>query len=456
MNKALFTDSYKYSHFNMLPPGSRYVNAYIEARYSDECDYVVFSGIQAYIKDVLLNPITMEDVKKMYEVVRGHGLPFNIHDWHYIVNNYDGYLPIYIEAVAEGTKVPLSNVLVQVRNLDPTLPWLSTFVETLLMQYVWYSSSVATRSFNIKTIINKYYEKSGSKEGTDFKLHDFGFRGVGSFETSGIGAMNHLLSFNGTDTMSVFEAIKRYYGDTDIHGWSVPATEHSVCISWGVENEHKFYENVIDTYLLPGKMVAMVIDSYDDFNAVDIIGGKLKNKIANSGGTLIIRLDSKDPLTNPINVINRLFDIFGFTLNQNGYKTLPKYIRVLQGDGMSCKTIPLLIENLDKAKISLDNIGFGAGGGLLQSINRDTFGFAMKASAIDIDGVERHIFKSPKDMPSKNSKKGILGLYKNENGFYTSNFDYNKENHLVPVYRTGEILVNKTFKEVKDMVRSQF
>ena len=95
--------------------------------------------------------------------------------------------------------VPGHNVLMTIENTDPACYWLPNYLETLLVQ-VWYGSTVATQSREMKNLILKYLRRTGDPSLVDFKLHDFGFRGVSSVETAGVGGAAHLVSFRGTDT----------------------------------------------------------------------------------------------------------------------------------------------------------------------------------------------------------------------------------------------------------------
>lgn len=152
--------------------------------------------------EYLAKPITKEDINEADSFLRMHGLPFNREGWRYILAEYGGYLPLEIEAVSEGSVIPSSNVLVQVITTDPKCYWLPTYIETMLLRAVWYPSTVASISYYARKLIEKYLiETSGSADQLDFKLHDFGARGVSSFESAALGGMAHLVNFKGRDTI---------------------------------------------------------------------------------------------------------------------------------------------------------------------------------------------------------------------------------------------------------------
>ena len=423
-NPILTSDSYKYSHFQQYPKGTERVYSYIEARGTNlnpNFSEVVMFGLQKYIKDQLLTPITKRDVEEAKLFCEAHGTPFNYEGWMRIVKVHNGFLPIEIRAVPEGTPVTLSNLMVSVHNLDEELPWLTSFVETDILRSVWYGSTVATLSREIKRTINSFLELTSDDPEAElpFKLHDFGCRGVSSTESAGIGGAAHLVNFMGTDTVPGITTAMRYY-DADVCGYSIPASEHSTMTLRGNENEQESYQAMIDAYAQPGKIFACVSDSYDIYNAVSNIwvGGGLLQQVKEKGATVVIRPDSGDPVQTPVDVIVMLMDLLGDEVktNSKGFRVLPDYVRVIQGDGIDSDDVTAILGKLAMAKISASNIAFGMGGGLLQKVNRDTFKFAMKASAALINGKMVDVFKDPVTDPGKKSKKGVLELFRREAG----------------------------------------
>jgi nicotinamide phosphoribosyltransferase len=452
------TDSYKFSQWVQYPKGTTHISSYIESRGGEPES--VFFGLQAFIKDYLLTPITMKDVNRAEKIVTAHGLPFNREGWEIIVNEYEGKLPIEIQAVPEGTVMGTHNVQVQVVNTDPRLWWVTSYLETALLRAVWYPSTVATKSRKMKKVIAKYLNETSDVPVMDqlmFKLHDFGARGASSSETAILGGMGHLINFMGTDTFEAVEGVMAYYNTDEVVGFSIPASEHSTITSWGRENEVKAYENMLDTFGGPGKLVACVSDSFDIYAATrDLWGGVLKDKVLAMGGTLVVRPDSGDPETVPVEIIEILAEKFGTTINSKGYKVLPSSVRVIQGDGINEHSLPRILANLKAAGFSADNIAFGMGGGLLQAWNRDTLKYAMKASAIRINEGEWTGFsKDPVTDHGKRSKEGRLGLV-HECGIGSCSFRTlpedianKKGNILRTVFKNGELLVEDTFQEIR-------
>lgn len=451
-NLILNTDSYKASHYLQYPPGAEYVSSYIECR-GGEFPETVFFGLQAFVKQYLCTPINAADIDEAETVLRAHGLPFNRAGWEHILRAHGGRLPLEISAVPEGTVLPLHNVMLQIVNTDPACYWLTSYIETALVRAIWYPVTVATQSREIKKIIAHYLrETADSLDGLPFKLHDFGARGASSLESAMLGGMAHLVNFQGTDTVSALVAARRWYS-ADMPAFSIPAAEHSTMTAWGKEREADAYKNMLDQFAGEGKLVAVVSDSYDLWNAIENIwGDKLKQRVVNSGGTLVVRPDSGDPVRIVTESLERLMRIFGHSVNSKGYRLLPDFIRVIQGDGISRHSIPKILQAMQERRQSADNITFGMGGELLQKLNRDTLSFAMKASAICIDGKWRGVYKDPVTGPEKKSKRGRLALVRDNSGRPTTialEKLGRRENLLQPLFRDGELLHETSFDQVR-------
>ncbi len=450
-NLILNTDSYKTSHFVQYPEGAEYVSSYIESR-GGVYPATIFFGLQMFIKQYLSKPITLADIDEAEAICTAHGVPFNRAGWTHILKAHAGLLPLHIEAVPEGTLVPTGNVLVQVINTDPTCPWLTSYIETALLRAVWYPTTVATVSKTCHTIIARYLlETADDLSGLPFKLHDFGPRGASSEETTAIGGLAHLVNFMGTDNFSALVAARRYY-KADMAGFSIPAAEHSTITSWGRVGETAAYANMLKQFGGSNKLVAVVSDSYDIWNAIDNIwGAELKTQVENTGGTLVVRPDSGEPIEIVPQAVERLMAKFGFTINTKGYKVLPACVRLIQGDGVCATAIEAILAEMKKRGLSADNVAFGMGGELLQKVNRDTQKFAMKASAICIKGVWRDVYKDPITDQGKRSKKGRLALIKENGKFKTVARDTVDvaANQLVTVFNNGQVTIDYTLDEVR-------
>lgn len=474
LTAILRTDGYKPSQWLQYPPNTTHVSSYIESRGGE--DESVFFGARPWVMDYMTTPITMADILFAEMVFRVYGAPFNRAGWEIIVNEYNGYLPLEIQAIPEGTVMRVHNVQMQVTNTDSRLGWLTSYIETALLRGIWYPSTIATKSRKFKKILAKALLKTSDMPvdvalniALKFALHDFGDRGVSSTESAVLGGMAHLVNFWGTDTIEGIIGAHVYYGaditnpDAPPVARTIPASEHSTITSWGREHEVDAYENMINQFSKPGSIYACVSDSYNIYAAVrELWGTKLRDKVINSGGTLVVRPDSGDPMTVPIEVMDILAERFGYTTNSKGYKVLAKradgspIVKVIQGDGLNEYTIQVLVDNIIAAGYSLENIAFGMGGGLLQAVNRDTLKYAMKASAIRIANGEWTGFsKDPITDHGKKSKEGRLGLIfecgVGSCGFRTVPEDVanKKENLLSVIYRNGETFFTGNFEDVR-------
>jgi nicotinamide phosphoribosyltransferase len=395
----------------------------------------------------------MEEVEYGKKRCEAHGVPFNYEGWKYIVEELGGKLPLRIRAVKEGTILPVKNVMVTMENTDPKCYWLTSYVETLLLK-VWYPITVATTSKECKNIIQGFLnETADSSEGLPFKLHDFGYRGVSSEESAGIGGAAHLVNFMGSDTFEGIEHLTEHYG-ADMAAFSIQATEHSTVTSHGREGEFEFYKKYLEI-TKDAPIAACVIDSYDQDKAIRMFG-KLKDTIVKNGNIIVLRPDSGDPVIQSLRACEVAHEEFGSIVNKKGFKLLNN-VRVIYGDGIaSPEVIREILSNLARNGFSADNIAFGMGGGLLQKCDRDTMKFAMKCSAVVADGKIIPVYKEPVTDPGKNSKKGFLDLVLDNGEYKTVELDDDKpleNSELITVYENGELLVTQTLDEIRERAK---
>jgi nicotinamide phosphoribosyltransferase len=456
VNPILNTDSYKTSHFLQYPPGTTRLFAYLESRGGIH-DKTVFFGLQAILKQEFARPVTRQDMDEARDLLGVHGLPFNEAGWALLLERHGGRLPLEIRAVLEGTVVPIHNALMTVVNTDPDFHWLPSYVETALMR-VWYPVTVATISWHVRETVRAALMRTADDPAAElpFKLHDFGARGVSSETSAMLGGMAHLVSFKGTDTLSAIVGARRFYGEA-MAGFSIPAAEHSTITAWGREGEADAYANMLARFGRPGGVFAVVSDSYDLFAAIEHIwGGQLRQRVIDSGATLVIRPDSGDPVTVVAKTMALLDARFGSDMNRKGYRVL-RHVRVIQGDGVNPDSIAAILERIVADGFCASNIAFGMGGALLQKLDRDTQQFAYKASAAQIGGVWRPVYKDPVTDHGKRSKRGLLGLVKDGGAWRTVPVDGRSfqpldrgENLLRPVWRNGDLLVDDALAAIRE------
>ena len=449
-NLILNTDSYKASHYLQYPPGTTGMFSYMESR-GGAYPSTVFFGLQMLLMKHFLTPITHKMVDEAKDFFLAHGLPFPEEGWRHVVHDLHGKLPIRIKAPSEGSVIPTGNVLVTVESTDASTFWLVTWIETALM-HLWYPITVATRSHYAKRTIFKYLQETADDPQSEimFKLHDFGGRGVTCREAAEVGGAAHLVNFMGSDTVAGVVAANRYYGvQGGMAAFSIPAAEHSTITAWGQKNEEAAYRNMLDQFAKPGKLVAVVSDSYDIFNACETLWGEaLRQRVVDSGATVVIRPDSGDPVQTVCKVLAILDSKFGSGVNTKGFKVL-KNVRVIQGDGMDEHSLGDVLEAAKKAGFSASNLAFGMGGGLLQKLDRDTLKFAYKCSAVEIDGVWVPVRKNPTTSPWKASKAGRMELKMEPGPVYSTVENAGWQNALSVVYENGELRSKVTLDQVR-------
>lgn len=453
-NIILDTDSYKFSHFKQYPPNTTALRAYFEAR-SDNED-IRFFGLQYILKTHLTKQVTLEDVEQAKELADAHGVPFPYEGWRRVVEVHDGYIPVRIRAVPEGTVVPSGNVLFTVESTDPELYWVTTWIETVLSR-VWYPTTVATRSYHVYKFIYDMLEETADDADAEigFKLHDFGSRGASSAESAGIGGLAHLVNFLGTDTVQALVFGQKYYG-CDMAGFSIPAAEHSTITAWGRDGELDAFRNMLTQFGQPGALVAVVSDSWDIYNAVENLWGEqLRQEVIDSGAIVVVRPDSGVPVLQVMSALRTLGDKFGYTINTKGYKVLNN-VRVIQGDGVSPQAIEEILTTMQANGWSASNVAFGMGAELLQKVNRDTHKFAYKVCEAEVDGEWRPVYKQPVTSSIKVSKAGRLDLVRNGDKWLTvdrnaGNWDAapHLPSELVTVFENGQLLVDDTLDQIR-------
>ncbi|XP_043977419.1 nicotinamide phosphoribosyltransferase 2 isoform X2 [Gambusia affinis] len=416
-NFLLATDSYKITHYKQYPPNVSKIYSYFECRQKKGSQFneVVFFGLQYLLKKYLTGPVVTEDKiqeAKLFYQMHFKQAVFDEEGWRKVLEKHNGRLPIRIKAVPEGKIIPRGNVLFTVENTDQDFYWLTNYIETMLVQ-MWYPITVATVSREFKKILAKHLKAtSGSVEGLELKLHDFGYRGVSSQESAALGGAAHLVNFCGTDTIAGVLMAQRYYG-CPMAGFSIPAAEHSTIISWGKNKEKEAFERILDQFL--SGPVSVVSDSYDIFNACKHIwGDKLKERVMerSEDSCLVIRPDSGDPAETLIEILAKLSD-----------------------EGWSA-----------------ENVLFGCGSSLLQKLNRDTLSCAFKCSYVETNGKGMDVCKQPVTDPSKGSKRGRLSLRRNSDGFLETierGAGKPEEDLLVTVFENGSLLQDYSLDEIR-------
>lgn len=461
-NLCLATDSYKISHPQQFPAGMERSFYYIESR-GGFYDEVMVAGVK-HLTSILSRKVTKRQVEKArrYWSLHFGAELFNYDGWMRIVNELDGRLPIRIRAAKEGDVIPVKNVLFTIESTVEGFGWLPGHLETMLLRAMWYPTTVATISFYSKVAIKTYLDMSTDLEGDAYditlktRLHDFGARGVSSSESAGIGGMGHLYNFMGTDTMEAILLVEHLYG-VEMSGISIPAREHSTTTCYLRDGEDEAFMNSVENF--GGGLFAVVIDSYSTRDALERLtdpNGAFVKKLREKGGVCVLRPDSGDPTEMVMLALDTVWKNVGGTRNSKGYKVLDPQFRVIQGDGVDGEAIERILNwAVGVKKYAAENLAFGMGGGLLQHCDRDTQKFAMKCSAMEVNGEWRDVFKSPETDPGKKSKAGRLDLVYRNGKYETVVLNDTDVRHnmsaLRTVYENGKVFDEnfRTFQDIR-------
>ena len=465
-------DSYKAGHFLMYPECQKMV-AYGEFREpmkgmmtnGMQDNRFVFYGMRHYVDNYISKKWTRDDLVMAEMFFSTHNsqstpYPFPRDLFESFINENDGYFPVTIHALPEGT-VAYTRTPVFMITAEHKYARLCTYLETILTM-VWYPSCVATISKYTKDLITEGFEKSVDPEMhvlLDSRLHDFGFRGCTSVEQAMIGGSAHLLSFGGSDNMAACYHAQYNLNNTVPVATSIPATEHSVMTAWSDETEaiEKQIENFGDG------IFSVVMDSYDYDNALDTILPSVADSVSKRGGLIVIRPDSGDPVEQVVKGLKAAEKCFPTSVNSKGYKVI-QGAAVLQGDGINYENIREIQEKVMESGFSAQCVAYGMGGSLLQKVNRDTMSFATKLCYIEEnDGNTRDVMKTPKSGKGKTSLPGDLFVAREGPGepikVYDKNDNQTKKlvSAMKIVYNNGPIAsAFDDLQTIRDRVNSEW
>jgi nicotinamide phosphoribosyltransferase len=441
-NPIFYKDFYKVGHIDQYPEGTTLIYSNFTPRKSrmPGINHCVFFGLQAFIREILIEKFDneffnkdidaiMDNYKQVMKECLGADKDYN----HIRTLHKLGYLPIEIRALPEGAIVPFGVPALTIHNTLPEFFWITNMLETMLSSYLWGMCTTATMAREYRLILDTYAKKTSDNPGfVDYQAHDFSFRGMSSIESAMRLGVGHLLYFKGTDTIPAILFSNKYYHTDFSIGQSVSATEHSVMSAGGKDTELETYRRLINN-VYPSGIVSIVSDTWDLYNVVDNYLPLLKDDILKREGKVVIRPDSGDPaniicgngyITNNDSsseekgLIQRLWDIFGGTINSKGYKELDPHIGAIYGDSITLERCRDICQRLEKKGFASTNIVFGIGSYTYQYNTRDTFGWAMKATYAEINGVGVAITKDPKtDDGTKKSHSGLLKVVA-DNGSY--------------------------------------
>ncbi|MBD3582550.1 nicotinate phosphoribosyltransferase [Flavobacterium selenitireducens] len=482
MNPLLLTDGYKLDHRRQYPDGTTLVYSNWTPRKSrlPQVNEVVFFGLQYFLKKYVIDDFNAnffgkpkQEILSKYTRRINNYLGENQIGTEHIADLHDlGYIPMVFKALPEGSKVPLRVPMFTLYNTLPEFFWLTNYFETLLSAVIWLPCTSATIASEYRKILEKFASETSSQpEFVDWQAHDFSMRGMGGIEASLTSSSGHLLYFTGTDTVPAIDFLEEFYNadsDSELIGGSVAATEHSVMCMGTTEGEFRTFERLI-TEIYPKGIVSIVSDTWDLWKVLTDYLPRLKDIIVSREGKVVIRPDSGDPVDiicgNPDGnnenerkgVIELLWDVFGGSTNEKGFRELVPQIGAIYGDSITTERATIICERLKAKGFASTNIVFGIGSFTYQYNTRDTFGFAMKATYGEVNGEGRAIFKDPiTDDGTKKSAKGLMKIT-SENGTFVLHdnvsWEDEKTGELKEVFRDGKMLVDQKLSEIRQRAR---
>jgi nicotinamide phosphoribosyltransferase len=493
INPLFATDFYKTGHLRQYPDKTEFVYSNLTCR-SDKLavmlpDFdhrVVNVGLQGvcdwlfrdlWNKEVFQRP--KDDVVGEYQACMDKALGAGAVDTKHIAALHDlGYLPILIKALPEGARVNLRVPLCTIQNTHPDFYWVTNYVETQLSAALWQTFTSATTAYEYKRLLTYYATLTGSPLAfVPWQAHDFSARGMG-VHSGAMSGFGHLTSFTGTDTVHAIDYARQHYdGDSTFIGGSVPATEHSVMCMGGKDDEIGTFRRLIND-IYPSGIVSIVSDTWDFFKVLTEYAAALKPEIlarkpdALGFAKVVFRPDSGDPVKiivgdrdAPIGspeykgAVECLWDVFGGTVTETGYKVLDQHVGLIYGDSITLARAHRILEALAIKGFASCNIVFGVGSFTYQYVTRDTFGSAVKATFGVVDGEDRMLYKDPKtDDGMKKSAKGLLRVEQDDAGNFVLHDQQSRYGEatglLRPVFRDSKVLSRETLAGIRERLET--
>ena len=516
MNPLFLTDGYKTGHHQQYPEGTVLVYSNFTPRSNkyapSGCSEVVVFGPQLVMMQID-EAFRKEFFSKPKELVCGE---MKSELSMYLNTDYDvshfealhdlGYLPIHVKSIKEGTIIPIKVPVFTIYNTHPDFFWVTNYLETILSNLLWKPMTSATIAHQYRKVLTSWMEKTDKERAwfIDWQGHDFSMRGMDSIDAVISSGLGHLTSFSGSDSLPTIHGARKYYGEKSFVTGSVNATEHSVMCAGSKDDEIGTFRRLIETY--PTGILSIVSDTWDLWKVCTEHVVTLKEEIMARDGKLVIRPDSGDPVDilcgfekpdtlyrNPIDarkyrasdaeakgVVELLWDVFGGTVNEQGYKVLDSHIGAIYGDSITIDRANEICTRLEAKGFASTNVVLGVGSFTYQYNTRDTFGFAMKATYVEVKHWDtaterlndafnknadpswiegREIFKDPiTDDGTKKSATGLLcveTLPDGRIGLYDRvSWETEGTGLLQTIYLDGEFKNTTTLTEIRNTLNS--
>ena len=442
--------------------------------YTEGDNRIVFCGLSPIVDKLFATPVTHQEIDEALAFLAHAKVTMNGFQrydcpeqlWREVVDKYNGYPPIEIKALPEGSVVYPNEPVVQVTSLVKGMGILAAWFESKLI-HCWAPTERVTQNehwFKYLCSVIQEIDPSLSESEVDFfagiMLTDFGDRAAICNEESEILGMYSLLTFSGTDTFSgAYQVYKNSDADKVIGLYSsVNALAHRNVQSY--ENEFDCYDAIYNS-CGPGEIISMVNDCYSSEHSVKNSHVKLalQAKAEGSGKVVVSRADSGDVYEELMLIIN--------TAVENGlYKetdingVMWKYaenLHFLAGDGLDFLEMKKIIKFLMDKKIVFYSWGlFGMGGGLRNGLKRDNLGTKYALCSVGEENIPVMKFSNT---PGKVTLPGPFKVLRTQEALEnrkTIVFELEEGEDARVVYYDGVIRYNESFTTIKDRVRSTF
>lgn len=209
---------------------------------------IVLYGLTDYIRTNLTKRITRDDVNESAAFmarakIGGGGLPFVRKLWDDVVEKFDGYIPVRIKALPEGSTFFPNEPVVSVKSLYKGYGEIAAMLEAVMLGQVATATTRATVYRHWLERITEWLRLPAHAVDTykvaQWYIHDFGMRASSVAEESEMFGRAHLLSFKGTDTFNAAYQAWRM-GCNDDTGRSILALAHRIV---------QGYDKEIDCYI---------------------------------------------------------------------------------------------------------------------------------------------------------------------------------------------------------------
>lgn len=360
-------------------------------------DNILFYGLTDYLAENLLDPVTVQDVLNSERFMRdahafGYGLPFDREMWMRAIKEFNGRLPVTIEAVPLGATIFPNEPFLQVTSLSKGYGEIAALLEAVLLGQVSIASSALTMRRQLLAAMEEYVREDEPElddAAVRFKasimIHDFGMCAHANQYESAMLGRAHLLVFPGTDTFNAaYEAWQLAHCKPV--GTSIAALAHRSVQSFP-DQLSCFLNAAAKAIQSAGNngpaIVSLVSDCYN-FDAT--IEGDLKTTCEKYPQLVAVaRPDSGDYVANVLKIVTEAKNAGFYTVQKNGRIAMTTR-RFIQGDSMDWNKMVNVMEALKANGFSPVNCGiFGVGGWLRNTPTRDTLSAAYKLSAIGED-----------------------------------------------------------------------